>query len=513
MDITRCREIVLLAVALAAVTAGPPHAAASRIALAPSSVAAECPVIVTGEIVKIDQFAAKAPDRFGGKTIRLLDVAHIRISQVNKNLLTGVSTKVGQTITARMHPPKGRRIAGVPVMTYCLDLHYKLGTKALWMLYLQEDGHFYINRRPEQRQPVGSYDKIKGRTVDVLHGKPPKPGELASQIHTVKEWLAARRKARLAQVEAQRRHKAFLADVKKAVVDLYADGKLQVARLPSLIDQRAKVRSKLANWPPRQMGISQDDWVVVRCYLAQRDPVLNHRVRGVSALGAEWAYGRGKPLLLAALKDQSASMRLFACQTLMFTKDKSVAGEVAKLLGDKDPGVRRTAVRTLGWLGGEKHVQPILELYKSDKPRVDDCWVYADALARLGEQTVSLQAAVKAMKSTNWNVRHFAVLAISFNKSPAVVRAVLSLLPGELARTVAEMKSHRVGDRVLVGLCRELAKRTDQQCGSDIAAWMTWWSAMAPKYGAEAPTQTQIAETKRIQTEYYRLLGRKVTPK
>ena len=179
MDITRCREIVLLAVALAAVTAGPPHAAASRIALAPSSVAAECPVIVTGEIVKIDQFAAKAPDRFGGKTIRLLDVAHIRISQVNKNLLTGVSTKVGQTITARMHPPKGRRIAGVPVMTYCLDLHYKLGTKALWMLYLQEDGHFYINRRPEQRQPVGSYDKIKGRTVDVQPGKPPKPGELA----------------------------------------------------------------------------------------------------------------------------------------------------------------------------------------------------------------------------------------------------------------------------------------------------------------------------------------------
>ncbi|GAH70549.1 unnamed protein product, partial [marine sediment metagenome] len=180
---------------------------------------------------------------------------------------------------------------------------------------------------------------------------------------------------------------------------------------------------------------------------------------------------------------------------------------------DKDPGVRRTAVRALGWLGGEKHVQPILRLYRAEKPGTDDCWVYADALARLGEQTVSLQLAVKAMKSTNWNVRHFAVLAISFNKSPAVVRAVLSLLPDELARTVAEMKAHHLGDRVLVGLCRELTKRTDAQYGPDIAAWMTWWSAMAPKYGAEAPTQTLIAETKRIQAEYYRLLGRKVTPK
>jgi hypothetical protein len=84
-------------------------------------------------------------------------------------------------------------------------------------------------------------------------------------------------------------------------------------------------------------------------------------------------------------------------------------------------------------------------------------------------------------------------------------------LPGELARASAEHRKHHIPDRVLRAMTAELTSRTDARYGMDIAAWMAWWSDIAHKHGAKAPTQAQIAKTEHIQTDYYRLLKRSVT--
>ena len=473
------------------------------------------PVIVTGQIVTIDRGAARAPKPENGKIFRLLDVAHIRISQVHKNVLTGVSTRVGQTITARMHSAKGRTTSDTLTIRTSGDLCYTIGTKALWLLHLDDDGHFTINRGPEQRQPVGSYDKIRRRDIQVLRrepARPPKPGELPSQVHTVKEWIDARRKARLAREEADRRHKALQAETTKAVTDLYADGTLQPARLPVLIDQRTEVRSKLANWSARQMGISRDDWVTISCYLARNDPVENHRVRALPG----WISGSApvRELLLESIRDESWRVRLFACQALMNADDKTVADKVAPLLADPKRWVRKVAVRTLGWLGARQHAKGILALYHKTENMTDaETVTFGVALARLGHLEVPLACFPKAMASDNWNIRWMAMGIIQTCQGPRIVPAIMAELPGELARAAREHRQSHIPDRVLLAMTAELAKRTDAQYGADIAAWMTWWSAMAPKHGATAPTQAQIAETKRIQTDYYRLIKRKVTPK
>lgn len=500
----RNQAIVLVLVVAAAALTGPRHAAALWSAIAPSSVATDCPVIVTGEIVKIDRAAAKVLDRVDRKYTRVLDVAHIRISQVNKNLLIGVSTKVGRTITARMHSKKD------PIRI-SLDLYYKIGTKALWMLYLEDDGHFYINRRPEQHQPVGSYDKIKGQ-VDVVRGKPIKPGELPSQIYTVKEWITARRQGRRAETEEAKRHKALLADACKAVAGIYDHEKLQEARLPSLIDQRTKVRSELANMSARRMGVSQADWVVVRCYLARHDPVANHRSRAMPG----WVKGSAlaRTLLLDAIRDESWEVRLFACQALGHADDKTVADKVTPLLDDPNRWVRKVAVRTLGRLGAKRHAPAILALYRKTQDKTEaEIMCFGVALAKLGRTEVPLACWPKAMASKNWNIRWMAMGIIQTCESPTIVPAIMAELPGELVHAFREYRQSKIGDRVLVAMTAELAKRTEQEYGLDVSAWMTWWSDMAPKYGVAPPTQAQIAETKRVQTEYYRLLKRKVTPK
>ena len=458
--------------------------------LDPAGFAHGCPVIVSGEIVRIDEAATKAAGRVGGRA-RVLDVAHIRIAAVHRNVLTDVEAKVGGTIPARMNSKRD-------TIATSIDLRYPVGTKALWLLVLREDGHLYLNRHPVQRQPVRAARKVLARLPREVSLT--KDGRTTTRTHTIKEWLAAQREGRRRQSEARKRQEAVQAKARGAVRDLYTQGQLQEARLPTLLKLPAAVRSELINMRPEVLGIAAEDAGAVRCYLAEHDPVENHRVRALSGLSVGCGYPRGRPILLKALKDASRRVRLFACQTLMFTKDKTAAVAVAPLLTDVDREVRLTAVRTLGWLGGAEHVEPILDLYAREKPGMDDQWYFADALGRLGEQTVSLRAAASAMKSRNWNVRYFAVLAISFNQSRSVVPAIVTLLPAELRQTVQEMKAPRVGDRVLVGLCRELGKRTGLKHGCNVLAWLNWWrSSHTMLIGFDAD------EIDRLQREYQRL--------
>jgi hypothetical protein len=121
--------------------------------LSQSSIASAAPIIVSGEIIKIDV----AKDQFvQHKTARFLDVAHIRIDKVYKNVLTDVNVAPLGQITALMHSsdysvpgseqPNGTKLS---VLT-STDITYKKGTKAVWFLFLHKDGKFYINDHPQQ---------------------------------------------------------------------------------------------------------------------------------------------------------------------------------------------------------------------------------------------------------------------------------------------------------------------------------------------------------------------------
>ncbi len=475
----------------------------------PSGVAGECPVIVTGEIVKIDEAAATGRDislrDLSGD--RTLDVAHIRISEVHLNVLISVETAVGGEILARMHSLKDK-------IRISLDVRYDVGTKALWMLYLGDDGSFYINYRPEQKQPAGSYGKVRPHMAYPIAAA--RGGGVTTQVYTVEEWIASQREKRHPMTDAEKKDRERVAALRKATAEamkgLYADGRLDEKRLPTLLELPVDVRSWLINRGPEELGTSMDDWVTVRLYLARNDPVENHRVRATSGFGKTHGYPRCKPFLLEMIRDQSPSMRLFACQALMFTEDKSIADDIAKLLADPDRRVAMTAVRGLGYVGDARHLRAVMDWYRSvsggpTPPTPEEAAVIGETLARLGEEEVSLSLFSQGMASDNWNVRRRAVQILEACRSNKVVPAAMSELVPEMGRTLKNRREHHVDDIVLTALVDVLADRTGQKHGKDLLAWLGWWKTACRDYGAAEAT-FDAGEVRELQAEHERLFAK-----
>ena len=480
--------------------AGP--AVAARWGTESSAVAQECPVIVAGKIVRIDEAVAERQEKHGSAEPiqRLLDVAHIRISAVHKCLIRGIKPAVGGEIPARMHSRKNKTWIEH-------DLHYEVGTEGVWMLYLGDDGHFCINCWPEQKQDL--HWAPPRERVGVMVRRPDAPPDDDPGIYTAEEWITARREKRHPLPEEQKaanaRIAALAARCKDAVAKLRSADRLEPDRLPSLLELPDDLRSGLLNKTANEMDISPEDWTTIRMYLARKDPIENHRSRAVSNLGGKDAYPRSRGLLLESLRDNSPRIRLFACQSLMFTRDKTTAGNVAALLDDPDAEVRRVAVRALGWLGGKEHIPAVVAAYRREPEEGRCAWPYADALARLGEKDVSLSAVRAAMRSDNWNVRYYTTEVVAFIDSPVVVPALMDLLVGELARTVGDMKAHHIGDRVYIGLYTELQKRTDQAFGDDAVKWLGWWNDTGRTGSGAAAVEFDRQATQQLLGEYRRL--------
>ncbi|KPK98344.1 MAG: hypothetical protein AMK75_07065 [Planctomycetes bacterium SM23_65] len=472
----------------------------------PLSVASVCPVIVTGEIVGIDEAAASAPDfHVPDRTPeRVLDVAHIRVAEVHRNLLIGVETRVGGEVLARMDSRKAP-------LRGSLDLRHDLGTKALWMLYLGDDGKFYINYRPEQKRPVGSDDKVKSQMAHLVAAGP--DGGVTTQVYTIAEWIAARREKRHPMTDAEKADRARVAAFRKATVEavnrLCEDRKLIEDRLPTLLELPRDLRSWFINRGHEELGVSKDDWVTVSLYLARNDPVENHRVRATSHLGRNFGYPRCKPFLLEMLTDRSPRMRLHACQSLMFTGDKTVAGEIEKLLADEDREVVMTAVRGLGYVGDARHLRPVMAWYRSfsgaqPPPPPAEAAVIGETLAKLGEEEVSLTLFSQGMVTDNWNVRRWAVRILEVCHSRRVVPVAMAELVPEMRRTLRNHRDHHIDDYVFIALVKVLADRTGRKHGTDVVAWLDWWKGSAGVYGADA-IAFDADEVNGLQAEYDRV--------
>lgn len=117
-----------------------------------SFIAAKAPIIVSGELVAIDPAKTQARE---GKTLRYLDGARIKVQRIHKNVLADIEVRERGEITAFMHSTNTAipgSDSGSKQLLYSksTDLSYQIGTKAVWFIFLDQDGRLIINRHPQQ---------------------------------------------------------------------------------------------------------------------------------------------------------------------------------------------------------------------------------------------------------------------------------------------------------------------------------------------------------------------------
>lgn len=449
--------------AFVVVLAASAPAPALREAINVGAFSAGCPVIVRGTIASVerasdDDIRSKRPD----------DVAEIEITEVVKNELKDVPLKVGGTLKVRMVARNARRIASQP--------NYPEKTDGLWLVVLADDGEFRIDVRPEQRQPIDRKWSPETESRKKT-GDDPKdePGVVRGTI-TKAEWLKARADRR---AEAKKREEQRLADertVRELATFLADAGRIDATTMRKHQELKVDLRRDFFQLSGKDLPLSADLRAEAAAYVLKHeadDNVRTHAVRWLSPTAQ-----------VAALKDRSASVRLFACQALGFGGDKEHAAAVRALLTDPDAGVRQTAITALGRLGDKSVLPDLLKRYEAEQPGPDDSAAFADALARLGDDETAAAAAKRALGSDNWNVRWTALAALERVKVSLSLPVLMDALVPELLRVVAEREKHGVTDRNYARLCELLAARTGKNLGLDPLAWADWWATARKEFAA-----------------------------
>ena len=94
------------------------------------------------------------------------------------------------------------------------------------------------------------------------------------------------------------------------------------------------------------------------------------------------APAEARQLLVEALNDPDSQTRINAIWALGSTRDGSVAGDVARMYGSDDPGVRKMAVYALGSMPADTGNETLVKALEDSEPDVQ--WNAAIALARHG---------------------------------------------------------------------------------------------------------------------------------
>lgn len=465
-------------------------ASACWVAIKPEHYAAGCPVIVRGTIVAVE---VSKEEGTGEK--RVDDLAEIEITEVVWNEFKDVPLKAGGKLKVRMVS------ATKNSLRTSIDLNYPVKTEALWLLSVDDAGEFRIDRHPVQKQPIDARIDPKAYRMKerkVLKEQPAEeklaekddPGVVRGEVLKA-DWLKERAKAQAEEAKREAEYRLKREAEEKAIRELAAgmadadrvNAPTMKAFLAAPVDIRRSVIQQRGDSP-----LTGDRLVDVAEYVATHDPDENVRVHAVCRLGGDdlkenTQAGR---VLAARLKDTSAEVRKYACQALWLHADPDHGPDARPLLTDTDRQVRLTAVAAVGRLGDKKAVPEVLKLYESEKPAADDAVTFAECLARLGEEKVSVAAAVKAMTSDNWNVRYFAVAALGHVKGDAAVAPLVACLGMELKRIVAGEKNTGFDERMYQTACKLLADRTGESHGLDPVAWADWWATARRKYdGAE----------------------------
>jgi len=477
----------------------------------PESIAAECPVVVTGEIVKIDEGTGLSDGwvaNYGSiddptvkGPLRVVDVACIKIVAIHKNLIDA-PIQVGGIVHARMCSRKDDYHVS-------LDLRYKLGTKAMWMLYLGDDAKFYINYRPEQKQPVGSEKTIRlaGGAV-ALGGEP---------VHEdkMKWWIARQQKQRAEHLKllkaerdrAQARREAAHTRALQALKTIHENGELRQERLSQVLEFPDDARRALIVWDSLDFNIEREDNEKLLTYLARKDPSAELRVWAAARLGYRHNTMLSKPLWLEMLNDTEPTVRWSAVKNLSRYHDAETVDAVARLLDDEKRTVVMTAVEALGKMGDRRYVAKLIGMYEKSDRQASECPVFGKALALLGEDDFALGCFRKAMSGESLHTRIDAVKILKASRAKAVVGAIMETLIGEMRWTVDRARTRHANDAALRAMVQVLTDRTNEKHGMNVAAWLAWWKDAAKGYGAEA-IKFNADEVEKLQTEYQRLLGK-----
>jgi len=281
------------------------------------------------------------------------------------------------------------------------------------------------------------------------------------------------------------------ADVAESLVPaVVRDGRGEEGELEWILLLPARVRSCLVNKLP---GVYEDaspgraacDRALM--LFLKNDPVPNFRSRAASGLSPNHSDA-ARDALVEALGDGDADVRLFACQSLMFCEDRSVAGAVVPLLDDNARSVRYVAARTLGWLGATDALPKLRALYRKTEPEPREATNLAEAFSRLGDEAMTLEVARPLLDSDNWNLRYSALTSLERVKSKRAVVLLMNMLHTNMEQELHENRLHgfRLPARTMRAICDQLDARTGQAIGVDPKAWMTWWAAHSEQFGVPA---------------------------
>jgi hypothetical protein len=455
----------------------------------PVAFARRCPVIVRGTIVRVEP-----GQPMGGE--RVYDTAVIAIDKVFRNALGDEPTvKDGGAVRVLMVSTRNK-------FTVSTDLRYRIGTAGIWLIDLRPDARLHIDLRPEQRQPVEEEDRLRRRgAFQADLERVVRKGTAPAARPTKAELLARRQERERRERERARAYEAAQRQVRDLASSLAA-ARLGDEQLRRFDREPEHVRRDLFNLRLEEVKLTGPNRVALCAHVLRREPVDNIR-----AAAAAWLDGSDAPqaaLLRQALQDRSEFVRSTGCGRLASCPERGTAALLARLLDDKSWWVRMAAVDAVGRLGDKAQAPAVLALCAKEGCSEENAYHFAEALARLGEADASLRCVRTCLASDNENIRHFGVLALGQNRSAKVVPAALELLAPELGRTVAELKRGRDLDRVFVGLCAELRRRTGQKIGNDVLAWHTWWATANPgRQGQEL--RIDRTAVRALQDEYRKL--------
>ncbi len=191
----------------------------------------------------------------------------------------------------------------------------------------------------------------------------------------------------------------------------------------------------------------------------------------------------GIRVLIDALSDDDARLRLVIVDLLGEFGDTDAIPALASALRDPEPGVRSQAADALGKLGSESAVPDLLALLSdSDKDvRISAAW----ALGQIGHPS-ALDALLKLLHDREWRTRWAAAQALWEIGAPAVPGLIAKLYePDEYVRHAAVQALAEIREPAIEPLIRTLGARD----------WDARWGAAAALQAIGAPAVPVLVET------------------
>ncbi|MBI1829910.1 MAG: HEAT repeat domain-containing protein [Planctomycetes bacterium] len=303
--------------------------------LDPGMFAEGCPIIVAGTI---EEIVEAAPAREGA-----LDTAKIRIDVINRNELTDVPLKGGDLLAVKMISKNNQFGSST-------DIRYPVKTKAVWLVLLTSKGEFRIDRHPVQKQQVMPPRNPVEKAINVRYDNAGQPVNVTKVqgTKTKAEWVAWEKRKQEEWAKSLAAHEAQ----EKAIRDL-ANHFAAPDGLNDKVWKRYQASDAALRLSLFQMSENGHPMIGARFGEVVQGAVLHEkdehiRAHAVIRLGYFSEPGdKGAQVLAAGLRDPSADVRMYACQSVGQRRYVQLTDQVKQLQNDPDAKVREMATHTL----------------------------------------------------------------------------------------------------------------------------------------------------------------------